>query len=142
MWSAILCGVLTLPAAADEKQLERYPRADLLVEATELARSEGPRRFHILDAGTAEKYRAGHIPGAQLADATKWHQLFLSGADPKVWQEQFASLGIDADTPILVYAEDLRDAARIWWLLRYWGVQNVRLLDGGWQAWQAAGGKV
>jgi thiosulfate/3-mercaptopyruvate sulfurtransferase len=30
-------------------------------------------------------------------------------------------------------------AARLWWLLRYFGHDLVSLLDGGWQAWQAAG---
>ena len=28
-----------------------------------------------------------------------------------------------------------RDAATIWWILRYWGVEDVRLLDAGWSGW-------
>ena len=31
-------------------------------------------------------------------------------------------------------------AARLWWLLRYFGHERVSVLDGGWTAWQAAGG--
>src|SRR5437762_13823703 len=111
----ILCAVVTLlPAAADAKQAERYPRADLLIEATQLAQPEVAKRYRILDARTAEQYAAGHVPMALPVDPTKWNQAFLSGADQKSWQERLGSLGIDTDTPVVVYADDLRDAARIW----------------------------
>ena len=41
---------------------------------------------------------------------------------------------------MIVYDDALfRNAARIWWILRYWGVEDARLLDGGWQGWQSAG---
>jgi thiosulfate/3-mercaptopyruvate sulfurtransferase len=33
-------------------------------------------------------------------------------------------------------------AARIWWILKYWGVKEARLLNGEWQGWQAIGGTV
>jgi thiosulfate/3-mercaptopyruvate sulfurtransferase len=41
---------------------------------------------------------------------------------------------------VVVYSNDVKDATRIWWILRYWGLKDARLLDGGWQAWQAAHG--
>ncbi len=141
MWFVLLTGLLAFPAA-DEKKLERYPRAELLIEATELAKPAVAQRFRLLDVRTPDQYRAGHIPSALTVDVTKWNQAFLAGADKKLWQERLGSLGIDADTPVVVYADDLRDAARIWWLLRYWGIRDVRLLHGGWQAWQKAGGQV
>src|SRR5690606_32658180 len=48
------------------------------------------------------------------------------------------SLGIGQDSRIVVYdASQAKDAARIWWILRYWGVSDVRLLNGGWVGWQA-----
>ncbi|HUE17980.1 MAG TPA: hypothetical protein VMR25_27740 [Planctomycetaceae bacterium] len=31
----------------------------------------------------------------------------------------------------------LKDAARIWWILRFWGVEDMRLLNCGWQAWRS-----
>ena len=38
---------------------------------------------------------------------------------------------------MVVYGEDPREPARVWWLLRYWGFKDVRLLNGGWPAWAA-----
>jgi thiosulfate/3-mercaptopyruvate sulfurtransferase len=47
--------------------------------------------------------------------------------------------GVDDDRPVLVYDEnDSVAAARAWWLLRYFGHQQVQVLDGGYQAWLAA----
>src|SRR5262249_49182882 len=44
---------------------------------------------------------------------------------------------------VVVYDDNFgKDAVRIWWILRYWGVKDVRVLNGGWRAWKAAGGEV
>jgi thiosulfate/3-mercaptopyruvate sulfurtransferase len=41
--------------------------------------------------------------------------------------------------PVVIY-DNLasKNAARIWWILRYWGVTNVRVVNGGLKAWKAA----
>ena len=47
--------------------------------------------------------------------------------------------GVDDGRPVVVYDEnDSMAAARAWWLLRYFGHQQVQVLDGGYQAWLAA----
>ncbi len=50
------------------------------------------------------------------------------------------SLGIEADSTVICY-DDWQNhfATRMWWLLRYYGFGDARILDGGWQAWVAAG---
>src|SRR5262249_50636893 len=51
-------------------------------------------------------------------------------------------LGIDIETPVVIYDDNGTNAARIWWILRYWGVKDARLMNGGWTAWQAVKGKI
>ena len=49
-------------------------------------------------------------------------------------------LGVSGDTAVVVYdAADGVPAARAWWDIRYFGHQNVRILDGGYAAWVADG---
>jgi thiosulfate/3-mercaptopyruvate sulfurtransferase len=120
-----------------------YPRKDMLVEASELARPEVASRYRILDSRTRQKYQAGHIPGAAWVDHAAWSQAFAAGQEQEAWSRRVGTLGVDAETSVIVYDDSAsREAARIWWILRYWGIKDVRLLNGGWPAWQARKGQV
>jgi thiosulfate/3-mercaptopyruvate sulfurtransferase len=58
---------------------------------------------------------------------------------------RLAALGVDAGRPVLVYgaaADGWGEEGRIAWMLRYLGHPEVVLLDGGFPAWQRAGGGV
>lgn len=96
-----------------------------------------------------EQFLLGHIPQAQYVD--------LDGAlagepglrgrhplpDPKKFGAAMRWAGVFAELPVVVYDDwEGRAAARAWWLLRHHGHSNVRVLDGGWSAWVAAGGAV
>jgi thiosulfate/3-mercaptopyruvate sulfurtransferase len=116
---------------------ENYPRADLLVEPAELAKAAG--QFVILDARDHAKYDQGHIPGARWVDHATWAKSFQDGQDTDAWSKRIAGLGINADSKVAIYDDDWsKEAARIWWIFRYWGVNDVRLLNGGWRAWTEA----
>jgi thiosulfate/3-mercaptopyruvate sulfurtransferase len=133
--------VLIVPAAGAGPQA-KYARPELLIEAGDLLKPQVARKFRILDARPAPKYEAGHIPGAFWVNHNVWAKAFNSDPSPEGWGKRIAALDIGStDRPVVVYADDARAAARIWWILRYWGLQNVRLLNGGWQVWQEAGGK-
>ncbi len=116
-----------------------YPRPDLLIEPPALQKAD--THFLVLDARPREKYLAGHIPHAVWVDHAAWSKAFAAGQDAKEWAERLSGHGISTDTPVVVYDDgSVKDAARIWWILHYWGVRDVRLLDGGWHAWREAGG--
>ncbi|SOC49873.1 thiosulfate/3-mercaptopyruvate sulfurtransferase [Blastococcus aggregatus] len=125
----------------------------VLVSAAELlAAAERPVlldvRWALGDASGREKYLAGHLPGAVYVD------LETELADPpnaSLGRHPLPSLqrleaaarrwGITAGRPVVAYddAGGLA-AARAWWLLRWGGLGEVRLLDGGLAAWVRAGG--
>jgi thiosulfate/3-mercaptopyruvate sulfurtransferase len=92
-----------------------------------------------------DRYRAGHLPGAQFTDLDG----DLAGPpgtggrhplpDAGTFQAAMRRAGISDDRPVVAYDEnDSTAAARAWWLLRYFGHQQVQVLDGGYQAWLAA----
>jgi thiosulfate/3-mercaptopyruvate sulfurtransferase len=94
-----------------------------------------------------ELYREGHIPGAVYADLET--QLARKGEptdgrhplpEVEALQDAARAWGINDGDAVVVY-DDLSgmSAARAWWLLRYAGVDDVRLLDGALSAWTAAG---
>ncbi len=59
---------------------------------------------------------------------------------PEVFAAAMRDLGVRTDTDVVVYgAPDGFGAARAWWCLRYFGHRSVRVLDGGFAAWERAG---
>jgi thiosulfate/3-mercaptopyruvate sulfurtransferase len=75
-------------------------------------------------------------------DPASWNKEFTKGQHRAYWQRELGMFGIDLNTPVVVYGDDLRETARVWWILDYWSIQPVRLLNGGWQAYRAAGGPI
>jgi len=117
-----------------------YPRAELLLEPAALARPEAARRFVVLDARDRKSFEAERIPGARWVDAAAWAKAFGSGQDAKGWSMRIGGLGIARGAKVVVYDDGLfKDAGRVWWILRYWGVDDVRLLSGNFSGWKKAG---
>ncbi len=121
------------------ESVEPYPHSELLVEPAQLARAENSATNVILDARPRSNYDAGHIPGALWVDHAEWSQGFGDGEDLATWTTRLARLGLTPSSQVIVYDDaSAKDAARIWWILRYWGLNDVRLLNGGWSGWLRA----
>jgi thiosulfate/3-mercaptopyruvate sulfurtransferase len=101
--------------------------------------------FHFLDVRARKAYKASHADGAVWVDHAAWAKDFKTSQDPDLWTMKIEELGIGGDGHAVVVIYDsktINDAARIWWILHYWGIANVRLLNGGWRGWLAADGPV
>jgi len=124
-----------------------------LISATALAgRLDDPRlrlvdvRWYLGEPGrNRAQYAAGHLPGASLLDLdTDLSAPSGPGRHPLPDPADFAALLAErgfGDDHVIVAYDDAGGvyAARLWWMLRWIGHSGVRLLDGGLQAWQAAG---
>src|SRR6266446_9516538 len=132
--------ILTI-GSGDQPKIDRYARANFLLEPSELVKPDVAKKFRILDARPKSDYQTSHIPNAVWVDHDAWSKTFAQGQDVKQWQQLLGRLGINTDTRVLIYdAQSTNRAARIWWILRYWGIRDVKLLNGGWKGWVAAHG--
>ena len=92
-------------------------------------------------------WKQGHIPDAIYANLD--HD--LSGPvttntgrhplpDADAFRRLLANWGLNKHSHVVAYDDGAAMfASRLWWLLRWYGHQQVSVLDGGWNAWQAAG---
>jgi thiosulfate/3-mercaptopyruvate sulfurtransferase len=101
----------------------------------------------IIDARLPDEYDAGHIPGARHLDL---YDYLVERSDPAGLEEArayltqaFASVGLNGDEEVVLYDQTMgmRDARTVWFL-EYLGHPRLRRLDGGFEAWRAAGGPV
>jgi thiosulfate/3-mercaptopyruvate sulfurtransferase len=108
-----------------------------LVEPAWLADNLG--RDDVLAVGCSlEGFALGHIPGVVLP----FHAWLKDADDPtavvpeKVFADVLGELGIDESTTVVAYDDyDNSYACRLWWVARYYGLANVKVLDGGWHRW-------
>ena len=130
-------------------------RADILITASELARHLAVGRpVNVLDVrwelthpDGREAFSAGHVPGAvyvSLEDELTDHAVGR-GRHPlpfgQALEQSARRWGMRAGIPTVVYDDWNRaGSARAWWVLTAAGVQDVRILDGGFSAWVASGG--
>lgn len=155
-------------AAGESRPLDRLAHYDKLVhiewlrdvlagKTPEAAPAGKFLLFHV-NFGVPEEYAEAHIPGALYLD-TNWLE------DPADWNRRspeaieaaLLQLGIARDTTVLVYGRDTEGDANEKWpgrragqiaatralmILRYAGVDDVRLLDGGYDWWVRAGNPV
>lgn len=134
-------------AANQEFALESYPNYQMLVPPTwvndEINNKNSGSPYKIFEVSwgdEAKDYKAGHIPGAvhmntdEIEEGPVWNRL----KDKEL--EKFAlKNGISTDTTVVLYGSDPMPAYRAAVILKYMGVKDVRVLNGGYTAWKNAG---
>ena len=152
-------------AADDRLPVERLPNYERLVHpewlrdvldggAPEAAPAGRHLLFHV-NFGVPEEYEDGHIPGALYLD-TNWleNPIDWNRRSPSELEAAVRELGITFDTTVILYGRDTEGHANEKWpgrragqiaaaraalILTYCGVEDVRLLDGGYDRWVQAG---
>lgn len=140
-------GATTQPASSASSAAEAA-RAKLLISVTDLAKDT--KAYVILDTRDPKMYAAGHIPGAISAP---WQTFATVGTGkpgdanwgvlmaPDKIAEAAGKLGIDTSKPIVLYSDPSGwgEDGRVVWTLQSIGLDNAKLLDGGYPAWVSAG---
>ncbi len=129
-----------------------HVRPELLASPDWLAENLGRSELRVLDVrwrpdGTGRlAFAAGHVPNATYLD---WREAFVDPEDaetavllapPDQVARAVAHAGIGSGSTVVVYDDTASlYAARTWWSLRAYGLDSVRILDGGYGAWVASG---
>ena len=158
---ALLAGVLALaaapalprPAAAQSAtplaspfaRPPARPHPDWLVDPAWVADRQERPNARVVALQPAADFAKGHVPGAVQIDYPALDLDDSSTAGLAKWgtatRKRIGELGLAQGQSIVVYDDGTLFSARLWWVLRYLGHTEVRMLNGGWAAWQAAHGK-
>lgn len=128
---------------------------DVLISATTLAECLSDVRlldvrWTVMAPDGHPAYLEGHLPGAVFVDLDADladHSVSGRGRHPlptaQALQASARRWGLNDGDAVVVYDDwNGQAASRAWWLLCAAGVSDVRILDGGWAAWQRLGGPV
>ena len=105
--------------------------------------------WYLPDQGRDPKaeYDAAHIPGARFFDIDDIsdHRSALPHMAPPVekFMSRLRAMGVGDGHQVVVYdGSGLSSAARVWWMFRLMGQENIAVLDGGFPKWQAEGREI
>jgi thiosulfate/3-mercaptopyruvate sulfurtransferase len=95
----------------------------------------------------AQEYQNAHIPGARFFDIDDIsdHRSDLPHMVPPIekFMSRMRAMGVGDGHQVVVYdGAGLQSAARVWWMFRLMGQNNVAVLDGGFPKWQAEGHEI
>ncbi len=144
---AVLALILAVGVAGAAEKYKGFERGEALITAKELKQlidAKDPKLV-VLAVAKSVDYRLGHIPGAfhiwrpdyepKEGVEFPYEGMALDREDFQAFARKF---GIDNDSKVVIY-DHKYDATRVWWLFYLYGKTDCRVLDGGFQAWKAAG---
>ena len=121
-------------------------RIDPLINAEQLSHILNSEDLVVLDLGPdIESYNEGHVPGAvyidwvdDITDTENRDSYQIAGRE--TFQALLRSVGITENSRIVIYDDmDSRVALRMYWSLKYYGLTNLQVLDGGRDSWLYGG---
>lgn len=122
-----------------------YARRELLVETDWLEAHLDDPDIRIVDCDPFEAYGRAHIKGAvgirvhhyiKQPEYPKDNKKYPFVAPPDTMKEIMENMGIGDDTQVIAYDSNGSNwAARLWWVLNYYGHTHVKVLNGGWKKW-------
>lgn len=122
-----------------------YASTKCLIEAEQLSGSLSD--YKLIDLRKPEEFQTGHIPNAlnvwrnQITDTSYAYGGMMPGKSQV--ESLLSKLGIQPTDTIVIYDDKAEcDAARLWWILKFYGHKHIKLLNGGLTAWQAADGEL
>ena len=140
MRQPLLLILLLLCSALQAEQYKGFPRGQALITAAEVRSmlDEPGSDLIVLAAVKHAAWLLEHIPGAYHTPRKAYTDQAGMAVDRERFQDFARGLGIDNDSTVVVY-DQRYDATRLWWLFHLYGKTDVRVLDGGLDAWMDAG---
>lgn len=126
-------------------EFKDYASTKSLIEAEELRNVHD--NYVLIDLRKPEEYSSGHLPQAlniwrnQITDTSYAY----GGMMPTQSQVEhlLSALGVEPKDTIVIYDDKAEcDAARLWWILKFYGHPHIKLLNGGLAAWKAVNGEI
>lgn len=138
---------ISIAGAQVEQNYKGFPRSKSLIAVEELKKllEASDPKLVVIAVVEPLSYMSGHIPKSlnvwrsdyelKVGQPYPFEGMLLDWA---AFQSFARALGVDNDSKVVVYDEKY-DALRLWWAFYLYGKTDVRVLDGGYLAWKAAG---
>jgi thiosulfate/3-mercaptopyruvate sulfurtransferase len=147
--SLLWIGLLILAGCGGQTEGDAFPASDqyangeILVTPGWLEENIDNANLLIIDMQPPGQYAQAHIPGAVNVpggDITSTVDGVPFEYDSEKVQETLNRIGLRADSTVVIYDNlGMMDSGRLFWTLEYVGHEDVRVLHGGWNAWNEAG---
>ena len=99
----------------------------------------------MIDCASLERYQRAHIPGAVGLPVHVWIKETEGGVHvmgSEAFGDLMSQLGVSNDTTVVTYDNfTIAFATRLWWVLKYYGHSNAKVLNGGWRVGSVKGGQ-
>jgi len=139
-----LLAILLLSSGGLPGQEASYRHPELLIETQQVAQLLSSAQLRLLDARPLEEYRLGHLPGAVNLFALETDDLEANRRGFPILPERAERLlqgaGINSNSQVVIYDDQgNRFAARVFYVLEFFGHSHVQVLNGGIKKWQSEG---